>query len=73
MDKKIVKFKHAGVQQEILDQLLLKSWRLLINPSLVFNQCMHTNLQPFFWDKPDDYGNYSLVKEIFYYFIVVYL
>ncbi|VVC44631.1 Hypothetical protein CINCED_3A002568 [Cinara cedri] len=56
----IISFKHAGIQQEILDQLLLKSWKLLINPTLVFNQCLQTNLKPFFWDKTDDYVNYSL-------------
>ncbi|KAE9543994.1 hypothetical protein AGLY_001683 [Aphis glycines] len=60
LDTEIIRFKHAGVQQEILDQLLLKNWRLLINPSLIFSQCLQTNLRPFFWDKTDDYVNYSL-------------
>ncbi|XP_022175974.1 protein ELYS-like isoform X2 [Myzus persicae] len=60
LDTEIIRFKHAGVQQEILDQLLLKNWRLLINPSLIFSQCLQTNLRPFFWDKTDDYANYSL-------------
>jgi len=59
---KIIRLKHSGVQQEILDQLLLKGWRSLINPSLVFNQCLQTNLKPYFWDKPDDYINYTLVR-----------
>jgi len=62
LDTKIFRFKHAGVQQEILDQLLLKNWRLLINPSLIFSECLQTNLRPFFWDKTDDYVNYSLVR-----------
>jgi len=66
MDSKIIKFKHAGVQQEVLDQLLTKNWRLLTNPSLVFSQCLETNLRPFFWDKPDDYSNYSLVRVLMY-------
>uniref|UniRef100_A0A2S2P3S5 Protein ELYS n=1 Tax=Schizaphis graminum TaxID=13262 RepID=A0A2S2P3S5_SCHGA len=60
LDNEIIRYKHAGVQQEILDQLLLKSWRLLINPTLIFSQCLQTNLRPFFWDKTDDYVNYSL-------------
>ncbi|XP_026815806.1 MATH and LRR domain-containing protein PFE0570w-like [Rhopalosiphum maidis] len=60
LDNEIIRFKHAGVQQEILDQLLLKNWRLLINPTLIFSQCLQTNLRPFFWDKTDDYVNYSL-------------
>lgn len=61
VDTKIIRFKHSGVQQEILDQLLSKGWRSLINPSLVFNQCLQTNLKPFFWDKSEDYNNYTLV------------
>lgn len=61
MDSEIITFKHAGVQQEILDQLLTKNWRILLNPALVFSQCIQTNLKPFFWDKSDDYGNYNLV------------
>lgn len=62
MNSEIIQFKHAGVQQEILDQLLLKNWKLLTNPSLVFSQCLQTNLRPFFWDNPEDYVNYSLVR-----------
>lgn len=71
VDKEIIRFKHAGVQQQILDDLHSKSWRLLKNPSLVFSQCLQTNLRPFFWDKPDDYDNYSLVRKLllsYYYF-----
>jgi len=58
----IIRFKHAGVQQEILDNLLSKNWKLLINPNLVFSQCLETKLRPFFWDKSDDYMNYSMVS-----------
>lgn len=61
----IIKFKHPGVQQEILDRLISKNWRLLINPTLVFNQCLETNLRPFFWDKTDDYSNYTLVRTLY--------
>ncbi|XP_050440382.1 protein ELYS-like isoform X2 [Adelges cooleyi] len=60
MDTELVRLKHAGVQQEILDQLVEKNWKMLINPNLVFNQCLQANLRPFFWDKSDDYINYSL-------------
>ncbi|XP_025408942.1 protein ELYS [Sipha flava] len=63
MNSEIIQFKHAGVQQEILDQLLLKNWKLLTNPSLVFSQCLQTNLRPFFWDNPEDYVNYSLLDK----------
>jgi len=73
LDTEIIRFKHAGVQQEILDQLLLKSWRLLINPSLIFSQCLQTNLRPFFWDKTDDYVNYSLVRINIYIYIITLL
>lgn len=62
MNSEIIQLKHAGVQQAILDQLLLKSWRLLTNPCLVFNQCLQTNLRPFFWDNPENFVNYSLVR-----------
>lgn len=62
MSDEIIQFKHAGIQQEILDQLLKKNWKLLTNPTLVFNQCLQTNLKPFFWDKTDDYVKYSVVR-----------
>lgn len=64
VDSEIVRFKHTGIQQDILDQLLLKNWKLLINPNLVFSQCLQTHLRPFFWDRTDDYANYSLVRKI---------
>ncbi|KAL4105311.1 hypothetical protein QTP88_020559 [Uroleucon formosanum] len=64
LDTKIIRFKHVGVQQEVLDQLILNSWSLLINPSLIFIQCLQTNLRPFFWDKTDDYKNYTLFDKL---------
>ncbi|XP_050427325.1 protein ELYS-like isoform X2 [Adelges cooleyi] len=60
LDTELVRLKHAGVQQQILDRLVEKNWKLLINPSLVFGQCLQAHLTPFFWDKPDDYVDYSL-------------
>ncbi|XP_050548885.1 protein ELYS isoform X2 [Daktulosphaira vitifoliae] len=60
LDTELVRLKHTGVQQKILDQLFEKNWRMLINPNLVFNQCLEVNLKPFFWDKSDDYNCYSM-------------
>lgn len=64
VDTKIIRYKHSGIQQEILDNLLSKGWRSLINPTLIFNQCLQTNLKPFFWDKPDNFTNYTLVSSL---------
>ncbi|XP_026815973.1 protein ELYS-like [Rhopalosiphum maidis] len=71
LDNEIVKIKHAGVQQEILDELHLNKWKLLENPSLIFSQCLQTNLKPFFWDKTDDYVNYSLLDKVHFLIAVI--
>jgi len=62
LDTKIIKFKHVGVQQEVLDKLILNSWSLFENPSLVFCQCLQANLRPLFWNETYDYKNYTLVR-----------
>eukprot|EP00102_Acyrthosiphon_pisum_P024723 XP_016661933.1 PREDICTED: uncharacterized protein LOC100571491 isoform X2 [Acyrthosiphon pisum] len=64
LDTKIIRFKHVGVQQKVLDKLILNSWSLFENPSLIFRQCSQTNLRPLFWDKTYDYQNYTLLDKL---------
>ncbi|KAL5237976.1 hypothetical protein ACI65C_005386 [Semiaphis heraclei] len=64
LDTEIIRFKHVGVQPEVLNELILKNGNLFLDPNSFFAQCLRTNLRPSFWDKTYDYKNCSSLNKL---------